>query len=350
MSRMLKPVIAGLAISSLCLSFVADLSAQNAAKKNKSAIRPAQAEDAQPRQRQTPLEDDNPQSGSAAAGKGARQPRPRAPEPLIHIEHVSPEVEEVLQAWESHTSRFKSMTASFTRFKYDKTFGTDTRAEGNVDFEAPDKGNYEFRGLKIEKGMVSRKVDAQGTPYTVKSEDPQRWVCNGKKVIRIDEKAKTYEEVTIPPESQGQNIIEGPLPFLFGMKVDRAKKRYRDFKLLNSKGKGEIKLQIRSKEKQDAANWNTAVIIIDDKEFIPKAVMLTDVTGAEIVHVFSDVKVNTPTGIFGRKPFDPNLWRYKQVVLETGLPPAQGAASIPATPPASSKQSKAAPPKGQSTK
>jgi len=207
------------------------------------------------------------------------------------------------------------MTVEFTRYKYDHTFEVEKRAEGKVIYSAPDKGNYEIRGATIDKNEVSAKVNRNGDPYALKSDDPERWVCNGKEVTRINDNAKppTYEKIAIPPESQGQNIIDGPLPFLFGMKADRAKTRYQNIKLLKSK-EGEIKLQVHSKVEQDTLAWKTAVIIIDAAKFTPKAVKLTDVTGAESVHVFRNVVVNAKRGIFDKDPFNPSLRGYQQIL------------------------------------
>jgi TIGR03009 family protein len=243
----------------------------------------------------------------------------------VRIQKLSPEVEKVLRDWEMRTAKIKTMSGDFSRFKYDHTFEVEFQAEGHFDFASPDKGNYEIRGAKIEKGAVSKKKNKAGVPYTLKSADGERWVCNGKEVIRIDEKAKTFEKAPIPSENQGQNIIDGPLPFLFGMKADRAKRRYRDIKLLKNKD-GEIWLEVRSKEEQDAKNWDTAVIIIDAAEFIPKAVKLKDVTDAESVHVFKDIVVNQKKGFFGRDPFNPSLRGYKQIIQpemsKSSRPPA----------------------------
>jgi TIGR03009 family protein len=241
----------------------------------------------------------------------------------MRVPKLDPELEKVLADWELHTARFKDMTGDIAVFKYDHTFEVEKRAIGKFAYEAPDKGNYELKGIGADKDEVSKQIGKDGTPYAIKSEQDQRWVCNGKKVIRINEKEKTFEEAPIPPESQGQNIIEGPLPFLFGMKAERAKRRYRDFKLVK-KTETEIRLRVRSKEERDVGNWDTAVIIIDAKEFIPKAVKLTDATGAESVHVFKNVVINPKRGFLQDNPFKPNLNRYKLVVTGKAPPPAAG--------------------------
>jgi TIGR03009 family protein len=330
---MLKPVLAGLAISSLCLALTTDLMAQSGTKnqsgsQKKTPIQPVQAVEDEPASPPVRPRTRSQANGSADAagesarpeGKGGKAPRPPASEPL-RIVKLSPKLEKILKDWEFHTSQFKTMTCEFTRFKYDKTFEVEKRAEGKVAYAAPDKGNYEILVAKIDQGEKSKKKNRDGIPYALKSDEPERWVCTGKEVIRMDEKAKppTCERVSIPPESQGQNIIDGPLPFLFGMKAERAKSRYRDIELLESE-EGEIKLQVRSKEKQDTTAWDTAVIIIDAEKFTPKAVKLKDVTGAESVHVFRNVVVNAKKGFFDKDPFNPNLRGYKQILPPTDSP------------------------------
>jgi TIGR03009 family protein len=324
---MLKPVLAGLAISSLCLAFAVDLRAQSGTKSaaKKKAVQPVQADDDEtgpPRagSRSRPPADNDADGGAPPpqGSRGGKPARPKALPPIRIEEQLSDELEQVLKDWELHTSLFRTMTLEFTRIKYDHTFEVEKRAEGKVAYAAPDKGNYEIRGSNIAKGAVAGKVNKDRVPYTLMSDDTERWVCNGKEVIRIDEKAKppTVEKMTIPPESRGQNIIDGPLPFLFGMKAERAKARYRGMKLLKSK-EGEIKLQVLSKEPQDVNSWTTAVIIIDAAKFTPKAIKLTDATGAESVHVFRNVVVNAKRGIFDmfeKDPFNPSLRGYKQIL------------------------------------
>jgi len=338
---MLKPVLAGLAISSLCLAFAADSCAQTGTKK-KAAVKPVQADedDIEPphaRLRTRPSADDEEDASEPAPPprNAGKQPRP-APLPPVRNEILSPELEQVLKDWELHTSQFKYMAGSFSRFKYDKTWEVEYRAEGKFVYEAPDKGNYELSGAKIGKGDVSKKLNKNGRPYELKSEGAERWVCNGKKVIKIDDKEKTYEEVQIPAESQGQNIIDGPLPFLFGMKAEKAKRRYK--LSLKKKDASEIWLEVLPREPKDAANWSKATVIIEAKTFKPKAVKLLDPTGAESVHVFKDVVVNEKRGFWDKDPFKPSLRGFKLVLNDKPAAPAVG--EKPIAPPVS-KQSKA---------
>lgn len=316
MSRMLKPAATGLAISSLCLSFVAEIPAQTQGKK-KAAVKQTQAVEDAPADSGSGARTGS-STGSATKGKSPAPPagtnsgqieRPEV-QPMI-VPKPDPELEQVLKDWERNTALFKKLTGEFVVFRYDPIFEVEKRAEGKFVHEAPDKGNYERLAVEISPSEKSKKIGKDGKPYKLESDAPERWVCTGKEVIKINVKEKTYEKMSIPPEAQGQNIIEGPLPFLFGMKADRAKEKYK-LKLLK-KNKTEIWVQAVPRKNADASNWIRAIIIIDAEKFIPTAVKLYDPTEAETVHIFRNVEINK-NRIFEANPFKPNLFGLKPVL------------------------------------
>ena len=53
----------------------------------------------------------------------------------------------------------------------------------------------------------------------------QRWICTGKQIFIIHDDTKIYDKIDIPAQQQGKNIMNGPLPFLFGLKAEQAKAR-----------------------------------------------------------------------------------------------------------------------------
>jgi TIGR03009 family protein len=314
MSRMLKPAVAGLAISSLCLSFVAEIPAQVAGKK-KAAIKQTQAVEDSPA-------DDTLEKGKTNAPP-AKAKQGQIARPVVNPLQVDPALEKVLKDWEQHTSQFKKLAGEFEVFKYDPIFLIEKRAAGKFVHEAPDKGNYERLATEIDPKEKSKKTDKNGTPYKLESDSPERWVCTGKEVIKIDMRERTYDRMPIAPENQGQNIIDGPLPFLFGMKADRAKKRYK-LKLLR-KNDTEIWLQAVPRWDTDAGNWEKAVIIIDAEKFVPNAVKLYDPTGAETVHIFKNIEINPKRGFldWGPDPFVPKLRGFRPVNSGDKAPPGE---------------------------
>jgi TIGR03009 family protein len=337
MSRLLKSAVAGLAISSLSLAFIADLPAQTGSKasppqtkpgtassksapaKKQQPIRQVQADDEEsddeldvppPKTQKRPAADGL-KSGAGEPAADAKLERP--PVQGLRINNLDPKVEQILKDWEATTSTFNRLSGTFVRMKYDPVFEVEFKADGKFVYEAPDKGNYELKGVDV-KGKVSKKNGKDGNPYELKSDTPERWVCTGKEVIKIDEQARTYEKAPIPPEGQGQNIIDGPLPFLFGMKAERAKKRYKQITLMKRTA-DEIQIEVLPRLPEDASNWQKAVVIIDAKKFVPKAVKLIGPSGAETVHVFTQVDVNPSTSIF-TNPFKPNLFGYKMIISD----------------------------------
>src|SRR5262249_32565747 len=121
----------------------------------------------------------------------------------------------------------------------------------------------------------------------------------------------------------------GPLPFLFGMKAEKAKLRY---KLSLKKNDGnEIWLEVLPRWKEDSANWSRATVIIEAKTYKPRAVKLLDPTGSESVHVFKKVVVNERRGFLDKDPFKPNLRGYKIVVQpETAKKSKSPSGTLPA--------------------
>lgn len=256
-------------------------------------------------------------------GTGARRERPPI-EPL-RIEQLPPELEQVLRDWEAKSSQFQRMRGNQHRIIYDDTFGVEKHCDGEFTYEAPDKGSYQLEPSKIPKNSVSRTKTKSGQPYTLQAGDTERWVCTGEFIVQINDKEKTYSVIEIPPENRGKNIIDGPLPFLFGMKAEQAKMRY-FLKLLPGR-EGQVWLSVKPRRREDAANWREATVIIDDQTFLPFAVRLVDPSGqGTTVHTFSNIEVNKKKAWFGEDPLKPNLRGYKRI-QPTGSAEAAGEAA-----------------------
>lgn len=261
----------------------------------------------------------------------AQEARPEA-EPL-RVETISPELETVLQEWHAKTKGIRKLQGSHYRWRYDTTFGVAKIAKGAFYYEGPDKGRIDLEPETPKNPNAT--VKNGGMVFALKPDTPERWVCDGKQILKIDDVAKTYEVLPIPAEHQGANIMDGPLPFLFGMPPEKAKQRY-SMKLIERSEK-EILLEVRPKLRGDAANWERADVKLDAKTFLPTAVQLISpgATGMT-VFAFSKTQVN-PNAIiefFKGDPFKPVLITYKQVQNGAAQPlnlegkPLQGVPSV----------------------
>lgn len=295
--------------------------------------------------------------GNEEAEPAAAPERPTA-NPM-RVRKLDPEVEQILKDWEAHSATIKELSVDIKRYKYDHVWGKETRGIGKAAFGAPDRGAYQLEGAKIAKGEVSQKVKPDGEPYELEPDEPERWVCTGAEVLRIDDRQKQYEKVVIPADQRGENIIDGPLPFLFGMKAEQAKRRY-VFKITARPARAEkdsIWMSVEPLLEKDAINWSKATVGLSGKTYLPLAVMLADPSGnAETVHIFTKTEVNGGKGLFAwakSDPFKPDLKGYQPVLngkgadgATKGAPPqgARSEAPLGARPPAGNPTKAAAAP------
>ncbi len=241
--------------------------------------------------------------------------RPQAQ--AMRVQQVSPELEKVLVNWEKQSGKIEKLEGSHQRFVYDPTFLVEKRAKGYFYYEAPDKGRIDLEPVPINPNEVSRKKDPNtGEVYKITPDRPEKWVCDGKNITLVEIASKTYEKIPIPPEKQGHNIMEGPLPFLFGMPAEQAKMRYK--LTLEANQPNRIQIKAEPLWPVDAQNYKEAQIILNPANYLPTAVKLTAPGGnQETVYVFSSLEVNKKTNPLKfweeKDPFNPKLAGFKQL-------------------------------------
>lgn len=270
----------------------------------------------------------------------ANGPRPAAGNPAPSAAaKPDPILEAILRNWEISSAKIKTLDGKHIRSRSNSVFATDARAAGEFHFEAPDKGSIDITGAPPPKGAVSSKKTDKGEPYSLIADRAERWICDGKRVLMIKEEEKEYESIELPEEMRGTNIIESPLPFLFGMKAAAAKERFQMELIQFNREQKYARITAVPLQAKDAQNFIRAEIVLDTEKFLPKFVSLTDPAGTIVTqYIFQDVVVNNATlgqkwrELVGGDPFKPNLRGYKMVqpppvVDRAGGPIPGGAAS-----------------------
>jgi TIGR03009 family protein len=257
------------------------------------------------------------------------EPRSRAPRgsltrPEMRIDPVDPEVDRLLRAWSDHTKQIKTLTGKHYRSTRNYTFGSESLAEGKFFVNMPDMGRLDvgrFTAPNPKPGDVKPYRDAKGAKVdlTVKYEEKrEKWICDGKMVKVIDDNRRTYEQVPIPPDQQGVNMIDGPLPFLLGMPADKAEARYRFNLLQEDRERHLIWIEVKPKFALDAAEWVRAYVLLNLNTYLPERVNLWNPPGTvETVYIFQEINTNEPGMLkkfFSEDPFKPNVWGYKREV------------------------------------
>ena len=169
------------------------------------------------------------ESGSAAVDAstdgGAEKPERPAPNSL-HVPQVSPQMMQLLRNWEVSTKKIQKLQGEHIRRIYDSVFKVEKLSVGKFYFEAPNKGRMEISAPPKIAGKASQRKDEDGKPYKLEADREECWICDGDYIFQVNESEKLVEGVQLPEQVKGNNIIDAPLPFLFGMPAEKAIQRY----------------------------------------------------------------------------------------------------------------------------
>lgn len=271
-----------------------------------------------PRTSQTTSQNDREVQPASGTEKTSRLPRPEPQE--MHIEPLPRELETLLQEWERVSAKFEKLSGSHTRIEFNNVFAQETYAQGQFYYESPDKGRIDIEPFPLKEGQPAQRANPKnGQKFAIKAASAAKWICTGEEVLQINEVDKTVEAFPLPPDLRGKNIIHGPLPFLFGMKADEAKRRFELSFTDPEKNTNEIvRITAIPRQMMDHENFREAHIILDRRQFVPKAVKLIDPSGnVETVYMFREININQANlvpAIFRKDPFRPSLKSYKMIM------------------------------------
>ncbi len=273
--------------------------------------------------------------GNVAAQQGNPQAGGAGAMPLVPFQLTPAQqqlIDQILTKWERESDNIKTYVCHFTRWEIDPTFGpkenhfTRTEAKGAIKYKAPDRGEY----------YVDSAIhwDQQQTAYVNDDDARERWMCDGEAIYEWNRKNRQLIVRTLPQQLQGKAIADGPLPFVFGAKAEQLKKRYwlRDITPKNDVGK-KIWLEARPKFQKDAANFQRAKVVLDEKTFLPVALQLFppgvapdgDKVQAYTAFSFESPSVNNPLDqLKFLPPITPPLWK-RVMVDDPAVQPNQPA-------------------------
>ena len=264
-----------------------------------------------------------PAANDNGAKEGSATGRRMAPVEETADDEMPPELIAILKHWEVASAKVKTLHGMQSRSEFIKAFSVEKVTKGHFFLETPDKGRIDMLACEIKKGEVSKKKDKDGSPYTLESGQSMKWICTGEAILQLSEneneigkeKEKTYQKVEIPEDQRGANIVHTPLPFLFGMKAEEAKTRFR--LKLQAENADFAKIWVFPRMEKDRQNYTAAAITLDKKRYLPTRVHLVDEdTGVDVVYTFESIVVNERKLLpnWGSDPYHPNLRGYKLVV------------------------------------
>ena len=239
----------------------------------------------------------------------------------IPEEELPEDLEELLREWEAKSSQIKSLAGKHKRTMYNLVFQEEKISEGKFYLETPDKGRIDLTGIQPDKGEKSGRIGKDGKPFKLVADRGERWICTGDEIVMVNDEEKTYEVLALPPEAKGKNIVNTPLPFLFGMKAADAKRRFR---MTLKKNTPEAALLIVSpKFHSDQQNYVEAWVMLEKANYLPTAVKMFDPSGSiETVYKFDSVKINDRNYFLIFPGKDPFRLDFKRAGYTLVLPPS----------------------------
>ena len=275
-------------------------------------------------------------------GPASQQPAAPGPAPKLAFQPVAAEMKALLLDWEEKTKDIESLSCPITKIEFDTVFSNETRWNGNVYFENPDKGRIDFKPADAALMKIAPRMSANGKPFRVLPGPEEKWICTGKKIYILDMKNKQYDTVLIPPQNQGQAITRSPLPFIFGMKAGDAMQRFAlrfgqyhnlDKKLVDQNGKKvplAVHIVANPLRAQEAQEYFEAEVILHPKTFLPVHLRMLDPAGNKETRYKFDqagLKVGVSWGLMSpfRDPLLPGWTEIKRGNADPEKPPVERA-------------------------
>ena len=203
-------------------------------------------------------------------------------------------VDQILQMWETESAKIKTFNCQFERWEYNLVFGPGSeiplyKSLGQLSYSKPDKGSFKIEEIRTYK---QESQEQPGDWFLEKQKVGEHWVCDGKATYEYNHEKKQLIVRPIPAQMQGQAIVDGPLPFLFGAEAEKLKRRY----WIRSKASNAITIHLEAypRRQEDAANYQRVEVMLDRKKMMPMAIQVHMPNGQErAVYMFKDPKVNS---------------------------------------------------------
>ncbi len=183
------------------------------------------------------------------------------------------QLQRLLSDWEEQSKGTNTLECTFSRWHYDMFAAPAgvhaTRADGVIKYAAPDKGLFRVDRLVFFSGVKDGKPQFQ--PQN--GQYGEHWVCNGKQLIEFDRSRQECRIQDLPPEMQGQQIFNSPLPFVFNLDAQRIQERFW-VRQVEAPNPQLVLVEAWPKRQEDRAQYKLVQIALDAKTFLPQALLM----------------------------------------------------------------------------
>jgi TIGR03009 family protein len=250
-------------------------------------------------------------------------------------------MERLLKLWEGQSAKLKTLDVRIYRVDKTPAWNEENHYEGRAVFKSPELAYLDFR-------KIQTAPDARGKIAPVLNQKDNKWVtaphetviCNGKEVWQYLSEVRQVFIYPLDKEQRKRALDEGPLPFLFNMKAEEAKRRY-GMSLQGEDDKSYF-VVIQPRLQEDQESFKTAWIFLDRNFLLPLRIVLFSPDNKSSKDFrLSGHRANKEVGdeyfqggVPARKPNDPRPpWKVIRNPEAQGRPP-RGNLAAPARQPA----------------
>lgn len=116
----------------------------------------------------------------------------------------TPKIDEILAAWKAATQKIERADIEFARYEYDQVSFVENRNEGRLHFEAPDRGVYELRTVKLSAGHESTRTGPKGERYSLSTDSPKTVIWKEQSIVFANPESRIYQELYAADRSSVQ--------------------------------------------------------------------------------------------------------------------------------------------------
>jgi TIGR03009 family protein len=193
------------------------------------------------------------------------------------VARLAQRMELLLRTWEERSMLVKELDAEFSRHDRSPAWQEESEYKGRALLKSPDLAYLDF-----EKFNTTDKKFAHH----------ERIIATGKEVFHYQTASRQVFIYPLSVEDRARALEEGPLPFLFNMKADKAKKRY-VMTLLSENDLGAW-IQILPLEKFDQESFSKVYVLLNKQKFLPDRLILWAPNGKDTQdYKFKTIKMNS---------------------------------------------------------
>ncbi len=181
----------------------------------------------------------------------------------------------LLELWEEKSAQLKTLDVKIFRVDKNPAWEQVDYYEGRALFKSPNLAFIDFNKIRQDEKQKPVRDPRDNTKWV--STPFERIVCTGQEVWQYKSDTQQIFIFPLGKNEQKKAIEEGPLPFLFNMHAEDARKRYQ-MSLISEDAKT-YGVSIKPKLPEDQESFSLAFVNLDRRYLLPVRIVMNSPDG-----------------------------------------------------------------------